>query len=112
MIDARTAIETKSAELFIATIKSKRILSQLALHDRKVRRGKPSRYAKRTAALGLTIGAMTTMGYNRIRQNSIADVAALTSTKVIRGLLKRRRNKLALICSFLRVDLEVRSAVP
>ena len=112
MIDTGTAIGTKSAELFVAIIKRKPVLGQLALHDLKSRRGKPHRYAECATALGLTISAVTTIGYNRIRRNSIADVSALTSTKVMRGLIKRRRNKLAPICSFLRVDLEVRSAAP
>ena len=112
MINAGTAIGTESAELFVAIIKRKRILGQLALRDRKSRRGKPYRYAKCTTALGLAICAVTTIGYNRVRQNRIADVSALTPTKVMKGLIKRRRNKLAPICSSLKVDLEVRSAVP
>ena len=87
-------------------------MGQLALNDLKLRRGKPNRYAKCTTALGLTICAMTTIGDNRIRRNRIADVAALTPTKIMRGLIKRRGNRLAPICSSLKVDLEVRSAVP
>lgn len=102
----------RKRKAFVATIKRKRVLGQLALLDLKLRRGKPNRYAKCTTAFSLTIYAMTTLGYNRIRRNSLADVSVLTSTKVMIGLIKRRRNKLAPICSFLRVDLEVRLAAP
>ena len=112
MIIAGTAIGTESAELFVAIIKRKRILGQLALRDRESRRGKPYRYAKCTTALGLAICAVTTVGYNRIRRNRIADVSALTPTMVMRVLIKRRKNRSAPICSSLKVDLEVRSAVP
>jgi len=66
MIDARATLWTKGAQFFVSAVTAGSPGEQLTRSQLEGICGKPDRHAEGTAGLMLTIGAVTTIGKDRL----------------------------------------------